>query len=82
MENMCDLRDTRLLFNMTDHVLNNSADQQETFLDISGDILDKSGNFNASATLPTYRKEGHIILLNGRYGLINDLPYINPSFHT
>ena len=27
VENMCDLRDTRLLFNMADHVLNNGADQ-------------------------------------------------------
>ena len=75
VENMCDLRDTCLLFNMADHVLNNGADQQETFFDIIEDILDKSGNFDASVMLPTSRKDGNAILLNGKFGLFNNLPH-------
>ena len=36
-----DVNDTRLLLNMTDHVMNNSADQNETFIAIMEDIINR-----------------------------------------
>ena len=55
-EHITSLRDARLLTNMTDHLLNNSESQRETFFDILDDVIERSGSIDADVHIPLNKK--------------------------
>ena len=71
---MCNLGDSRLLFNMADHMLNNTETQMDNFFEIIDDVLAKVGTYQG-AKIPTTRKETNAILNEGVYGLFGNLPH-------
>ena len=46
------LSDTRLLFNMTDHTMSNTHDENDTFFDILEDIIEKANGTDFEVTIP------------------------------
>ena len=56
-EHVTSLRDARLLTNMTDHLLNNSVAQRETFFDILDDVIERSGSIDADVHIPLNKKK-------------------------
>ena len=69
------LPDTRLMFNMTEHAMNNTHDQNDTFLDILEDIHDRSTGFQADVTIPFDRKTADEILMEREFGIYGNLPH-------
>ena len=67
--------DSRLLFNLTDHLLNNSIDHQDTFFDIMNDLLNRCSGFDSDVTVSRNRKQAQAICLNGKYALFQNIPH-------
>ena len=70
------LKDARLMFNITNHLVSNTANQKEEFLEILEDILERysSGLEGAEITLPVDMKSANAICLDGKFGIFNNLP--------
>ena len=70
-----DVNDTRLLLNMTCHVMNNSADQNETFIAIMEDIVNRATGFRTAINLPTDDDSVNKRLKYTEFGIFGNLPH-------
>ena len=61
-KNIPSLFDTRSLFNMTDHMINNTSDQNNVFLDILSDVMNRANGFDADVMIPVDQKGTEAIL--------------------
>ncbi len=73
---MSSIDDARTLLNMTNHLMNNSAEQQEDFFDILEDLV-RGGLINSEirVQIPTNNQDAYAILLDGQYGMFRNLPH-------
>ncbi len=68
--------DARTLLNMTNHLMNNSAEQQENFFKIMEDIIGGGQmSDNIGVQIPMNDKEAYAILLDGKFGIFANLPH-------
>ena len=72
-ERISTLRDARLMFNMTQHTMNNTEEQNEIFLEIMQDLQDSNPNIDES--IPTDQQSAREILMEGKYGIFGNLPH-------
>ena len=71
------MSDTRLLFNMTDHTMNNTPGENDTFFDILEDIIEKANGTDFEVTVPMDHNAANKILTERKFGIYGNLPYEN-----
>ena len=74
-KNISSLADTHLLFNMTDHMMNNTSDQNDVFLDILSDVMNRANGFDADVTISVDPKGAEAILKERQFGMFGNLPH-------
>ena len=70
-----DVNDTRLLLNMTRHVMTISADSNETFIAIMEDIVDRATGLKTAISLPTDEDSVNKRLKDTEFGIFGNLPH-------
>ena len=74
-ENISTLPDAQLLFNMTQHTMNNTHDQNEIFFDIMQDLQDRSTGFETAVDIPVDHKSANNISMESKYGIFGNIPH-------
>jgi len=75
-QELCTDEDTRLMFNITSHLLNISGSEEDVFLDILLDISKRSSP-NDQLTYPTTTEEANAICLSGKkFSIFANLPQV------
>ena len=74
-EKISTLPDAQLLFNMTQHTMNNTHDQNEIFFDIMQDLQDRSAGFETAVDIPVDHKSANNILMESKYGIFGNIPH-------
>ena len=69
------LEDARLMFNMTQHTMNNTHEQNDIFLDIMHDIHNRTSGEDFSGIIPTDHQSSQEILMEGKFGIFGNLPH-------
>ena len=70
------LEDAQLLFNMTQHTMNNTQEQNDIFLDIMDDIHNRSSSkVFSGGFVPTDHQSMKSTLLEGKFGIFGNLPH-------
>ena len=67
--------DARLLFNMTQHVMTNTAEQNDSFFDIIEEVQERCGASHSDVTLPTNNQSAEQILKEHQFGIFGNLPH-------
>jgi hypothetical protein len=70
-----DLRDSRMLFNMAQHVMSNTEEQNESFLEILQDIRDRTIGYKTTISIPHDLQSAENILRENRFAIFGNLPY-------
>ena len=60
---------------MTKHVMSNTAEQNESFLEILQDIHERTTTYNTSITIPHDLQSAEDILKENRFAIFGNLPY-------
>ena len=66
--------DARLLFNMTQHVMTNTAEQNDSFFDILEEFHERYG-VSSDVTVPLDNQTAEEILKEKKYGIFGNLPH-------
>jgi hypothetical protein len=69
------LEDAQLLFNMTQHTMNNTQEQNDIFLDMMDDIHNHTSGKDFSGFIPTDHQSMKDILLESKFGIFGNLPH-------
>ena len=67
-------RDTRLLLNMTEHVMNNTVSQNENYADITEDIVERAMGFDTDITIPADEDSMNLYLKDTKRGIFGNMP--------
>ena len=67
--------DSELLFNMAQHVMSNTEDQNEAFFDILKEIHDMSTGFKTDVTIPFDSQTANEVLKERKFAIFGNLPY-------
>ena len=74
-KNISSLVDARVMFNMTQLTMNSTHEQNEIFLDIMQDLLDRSTGFETGVSIPIDRQSANEILMESKFGIFGNLPH-------
>ena len=69
------LSDTRLLFNMTQHVMTNTAEQNDSFFDILEEVQERCGSLHSDVTIPIDNQLAEEFLKEHQFGIFGNLPH-------
>ena len=72
---VCNIPDSRMLFNMSQHVMSNTFEQNGSFLDILQDVQDHATGFKTEITIPFDSHSADEILKEKEHGIFGNLPY-------
>ena len=63
------------MFNVTQLTMNNTHEQNEIFLDIIQDLLDRSTGFETGIRIPIDCQSANEILMESKFGIFRNLPH-------
>ena len=75
LNNTSSEKEARLLLNMANHLVEQTEGQREDFFEIFEDLFSDGMKSNMQVQIPQTTQEANSILLNGQYGLMNNLPH-------
>ena len=73
--NISNIPDSRLLFNMSQHVMTDIFEQNESFLNILQDVQDRATGFKTEISIPFDNHSADEILKEKEYGIFGNFPY-------
>ena len=63
------------MFNMTQLTMNNTHEQNDIFLDIMQDLLDRSTGLKTGVRIPIDHQSANEILMESKFGIFGNLPH-------
>ena len=74
-DQLLSVKDARLLLNMANHLVTEPKKNREDFFEIFHDLVDDGALRDYQVEIPTSTSEANAILLEGRFGMVANLPH-------